>query len=64
MKRVVFSFIEGIDPPRMNLQGDYIDRRDDFIFVWNGEDIVAIVRPELVNMVCISEKKEDAKTSN
>ena len=55
MKRVVFKFKDG---DGMNIQGDYIDMRDEFIYVYNGDYIVAIVRHEIVNIVCISEKKE------
>lgn len=55
MKRVVFKFKDG---DGMNIPGDYIDIRDDFIIVYNGEYIVAIVRHDTVNLVCISEKKE------
>lgn len=56
MKRVVFKFKDG---DGMNLPGDYIEMRDDFIFVFNGEYVVAIVRADIVNIVCISEKKEN-----
>ena len=61
MKRAVFRFIKGIEPDHMNIQGDCLDRREDFIYVWNGENLVAMVRTDIVNTVCISEKKEDAK---
>ena len=60
MKRVVFRFA-GIEPDHMNIAGDFIDFRDGFIVVWNGDFIVAMVRQEFVNYVCISEKKDDAK---
>lgn len=53
MKRVVFKFKDG---DGMNIPGDYIDIRDDFIIVYNGEYIVAIVRHDTVNLVCISER--------
>lgn len=58
MKRVVFKFKEDIEPNHMNIPGDCIDMRDDFIYVWDGDFVVAIVRTEIVNMVCMSEKKE------
>ena len=58
MKRVVIKFTEGIEPNHINIPGDCIERRDDFIYVWDGDIVVAIVRTEIVNMVCISEKKE------
>ena len=53
MKRVVFKFKDG---DGMNLPGDYIEMRDDFIYVFNGEYVVAIVRADIVNIVCISER--------
>lgn len=56
MKRVVFKFKDG---DGMNLPGDYIEHRDEFIYVFNGEYVVAIVRADIVNIVCISEKKEN-----
>lgn len=55
MKRVVFKFKDG---DGMNLPGDYIEMRDDFIYVFNGEYVVAIVRADIVNIVCISERKD------
>ena len=55
MKRVVFKFTDG---DGMNIPGDCIDMRDEFIFVWDGELVVAMVRRDIVNCVCISEKKE------
>ena len=58
MKRVVFKFTDAIEPNHMNIPGDCIDMRDGFIYVWDGDLVVAIVRAEMVNMVCISEKKE------
>ena len=61
MKRVVFRFIEDIDLTHINIQGDCIDVRDGFIVVWNGDLIVAMVKQEIVKLVYISEKKDDAK---
>ena len=55
MKRVVFQFTNG---DGMNIPGDCIDMRDEFIFVWNGEYVVAMVRRDIVNAVCISEKNK------
>jgi hypothetical protein len=56
MKRVVIRFKDkGLD--HMNIEGDYIDLKDDFIYVYNGDYISAIVRHELINLICISEKK-------
>jgi hypothetical protein len=59
VKRVVFKFKDGIAPDHMNIAGDCFDLRDGFIYVWNGEDVVAMVRVDIVNLVCISEKKEN-----
>ena len=64
MKRVVFKFKEGIEPDHMNIPGDCIERREEFIYVWDGEFVAAMVRTEIVNMVCISEKKDDQKGTN
>ena len=58
MKRVVFRFVDGIEPNHMNIPGDCIDVRDGFVVVWNGEFIIAMVKQEIVTFVCISEKKE------
>lgn len=59
IKRVVFKFKDGIAPDHMNIAGDCFDLRDGFIYVWNGEDVVAMVRVDIINYVCISEKKEN-----
>ena len=56
MKRVVIKFKDK-ELDHMNIEGDFIDLKDDFIYVYKGDYIVAIVRHEVVNFVCISEKK-------
>ena len=58
MKRAVFKFKDGIEPDHMNIPGDCFDLRGDFVLVWRGEDVVAMVRTDIINYVCISEKKE------
>ena len=55
MKRVVIKFNDK-ELDHMNIEGDYIDLKDEFIFVYNGEYISAIVKRKLVNLICISEK--------
>jgi hypothetical protein len=55
MKMVVFQFANG---DGMKIPGDCIDMQDEFIFAWNGEYVAAMVRRDIVNAVCISEKKE------
>jgi UDP-N-acetylglucosamine pyrophosphorylase len=40
----------------MNIEGDYIVHDGEFIYVYNGDNVVAMVRPEIVNLICISEK--------
>lgn len=55
MKRVVFKFKDG---DGLNIPGDYIEMRDDFIYVYDGEYIVAMVRYDTVNLVCISERNK------
>lgn len=58
MKRVVFKFKDGIEPDHMNIPGDCFDLRNDFVLVWQGEDVVAMVRTDIINYVCISEKSK------
>ena len=55
MARVVIKFKDG---EHININGDYIDVRDEFIFAWNGEFMVAIARASEVNTCYISEKNE------
>lgn len=61
MKRVYIKFNELNDNDHMNIEGDYIYRDGDYIFVYNGDNIVAMVRPEIVNLICISEKQVNTK---
>jgi hypothetical protein len=60
MKRVVIKFKDK-ELDHMNIEGDYIYRDGDYIFVYNGDNIVAMVRHEIVNLICISEKQVNAK---
>jgi hypothetical protein len=57
MKRVYIKFNEFNNNDHMNIEGDYIFRDGDYIYVYNGDYISAIVRHELINLICISEKK-------
>jgi UDP-N-acetylglucosamine pyrophosphorylase len=41
----------------MNIEADYIVHEGEFIYVYNGDNVVAMVRPEIVNLICISEKQ-------
>lgn len=61
MKRVVIKFNEINDNDHMNIEGDYIVNDGEFIYVYKGDNIVAMVRPEIVNLICISEKQVNAK---
>jgi hypothetical protein len=54
MKRVYIKFTFD---DHMNIEGDYIVHDGEFIYVYNGDNVVAIVRPEIVNLICISEKQ-------
>ena len=58
MKRVVIKFRGGIDPDHMNIPGDCFDIQGDFIYVGCEGKIVAMIRTDIVNYICISEKKE------
>jgi hypothetical protein len=63
MKRVVIKFTYD---DHMNIEGDYIVNDGTFIYVYNGDNIVAMVRPEIVNLICLSEKqtKENKNAEN
>lgn len=53
MKRVVIKFKDGT---HINIVADYLQREEEIITVWNGNDIVAIVRLEVVQAAYLSEK--------
>ena len=55
MTRVIIRFKDG---EHINIQGDYIDIKDEWIFAWKGDFIVLIVKAEEVVACYISEKKE------
>lgn len=53
MKRVVFKFKDGT---HINIEADYLQRDEEFITAWNGDQIIAVVRCEFLAMVYLSEK--------
>jgi hypothetical protein len=54
MTRVIIRFKDG---EHMNIPADCIDIRDEWIFAWKGDFIVAIVRADDVVSCHLSEKK-------
>ena len=46
------------DNSYINISADYIATQDDFIKVWLGETLVAIVRQDEVSVCYLSERKE------
>ena len=55
MTRVIIKCNNG---EHLNIQADCFDVRDGWILAWRGEDIVAYVRSEVVDICYLSEKKE------
>lgn len=53
MKRVYIRF--NFDD-HMNIEADYIYRDGEFILIYNGDNLIAMVRPEFVDVICITEK--------
>jgi hypothetical protein len=56
MSRVIIKFSNG---DGVNLEADCIDTRDSWLIAWKSEDIVAIVRLELIDACYLSKQKED-----
>lgn len=54
MSRVIIKFSNG---EGVNLEADCIDTRDGWLIAWKGEDIVAIVRLELIDACYLSKQK-------
>jgi hypothetical protein len=50
------AVIKLTDGNHINIEADYIRWDNDFISAWNGENCVAIVRLELVNVAYLSER--------
>ena len=53
MKRVVIKCKDGAC---INLKGDFIRFDEDFVFAWDGEKLIAVVRVELVDIAYVIEK--------
>ena len=53
MKKVVIKCKDGL---HINIEGDYFRFDEDFLLAWNGENLVAIVRVELIQMAYIVDK--------
>jgi hypothetical protein len=62
MKRVVVKFKDK-ELDHTNIEGDCIYYNEDFIYIYKGDNIVGMVRPDLVNLICISEK-QDRQSNN
>lgn len=54
MSRVIVKLHDGTV---INIRADYIGRRDTWLEVWNGENLVAIVKEEEIVHCYISEQK-------
>lgn len=52
------AIIKFKDNSYINIAADYIATQDDFIKVWNGENLVAMARHDEVSVCYLSEKKE------
>ena len=52
------AIIKFKDNSYINISADYIATQDDFIKVWNGENLVAMVRVEEVSVCYLSERRE------
>lgn len=55
MTRCIIKFKDG---DHVNLQADCIDSRDGWIVAWRGNEMIALVDMNIVNIVYLSEKKE------
>ena len=54
MPRVIIRLKDGT---YINTMGDYLSRNEEgFLIAWNGDDIVAVVRIELVTVAYLTEK--------
>ena len=57
MPRAIFKFTNG---DYLNIQADLIGRKDGDIEAWNGDNLVAMAKAELVDICYLTEKKEGA----
>ena len=46
------------DNSYINISADYIATQDDFVKVWNGENLVAMVRQDEVSACYLSERRD------
>lgn len=53
MKRVVIKFKDGT---HINIEADYLHQEEGILTAWSGNDLVAIVRLEIVQAAYLSEK--------
>lgn len=56
MKRAIFKFTNG---EHINIPADGLDLQDGVYRAWDGEYVVAYAKEELVEVVYISEQKEN-----
>ena len=52
------AIIKFKDNSYINISADYIATQDDFVKVWNGENLVAMVRQDEVSACYLSERRE------
>ena len=55
MKRVFIRFKDGT---YINIEADYLQRDEEFLTAWNGDNIVAIARLEVIQTAHLSERVE------
>jgi hypothetical protein len=53
MKRVIIKLNDGT---HINIEGDYLQRDEEYITAWLGENIVAVIKTELIQLAYLSEK--------
>ena len=56
MKRAVFKLKDG---EYINVPADQIDKQGDWVVAWQGEDIVAIAKAEIVDLCRLTESNEE-----
>ena len=56
MKRTIIKLKDGTV---INIPADAMDTRNEWLFVWNGEDIVAVINREELKYCFIGEQKGD-----
>ena len=58
MKHVVIQFRYNLNPNVLNLPGDSFDTHGEFTYVGCNGEIIAMIRTDIIDYICISEKKE------